>query len=85
MTPPDLPGDAPVLNVFHPGEIGIAPAFGNDPDIARADRPQRGFRQRFDVDEPLRREIRLNSRLAAIANPNGETVGLGLFQETLIP
>src|SRR4029077_100672 len=80
VAPPDLPGYAPVLDIFHPGEIGVAPPLGNDANPAAADDLHRGLGQRFDVYEPLRREIRLDHRLAAVAMANRMPMGLDLFQ-----
>ena len=48
MAPPDLPGDAPVLDVPHPAEIVVRPAFGDDPDASVFDRFNRRFGQRLE-------------------------------------
>ena len=83
VAPPNLSRDAPVFDVFHPGEIGIAPAFGNNLDLALAHGRDRRFRQRLDIDKPLRRQVWLDDRLAAIAATHRELMRLGFFEKAL--
>ena len=84
MTPPDLPGDAPVLNVSHPAEIVVLPGLGNDPDPTIFDRLNRRFRERLDFDEPLVRQQRFDNSLAAVAFAERHLMGLGFFKQALI-
>ena len=44
---------------------------------------KRRFRQRLDIDKPLRREIGLDHRLAAITAPDRKLVRFGLLEKTL--
>ena len=81
VTPPDLPRDAPVPDVPHPLEIGLLPLAGDDPDLARLDRPDGGLGQGRHLDEPLARQRRLDHRLAAVAVPDRVAVILDLHQE----
>src|SRR5262249_57466264 len=85
MAPPDLPGHAPVLDIFHPGKIGVGPSLGNDADSAVADNLHCGFGQRLDVNEPLRRKIRLDHSLAAVAMAYRLPMWPSLFPKTLFP
>src|SRR3990172_4320314 len=70
MAPPDLPGDAPILNLLHPAEIIVGPSLGNEPDLAVAHRLNRRMGQRMargiDADKPLRREVGFHDRPAAV-------------------
>ncbi len=56
VSPPQLPADAPVLDVAHPFEIDGGPVFGNEANVSRLDGADRGRRERLDVDEPLVRQ-----------------------------
>src|SRR5207245_8762083 len=84
MPPPDLPRDAPVFDIFHPSEVGIAPSFGNDSNPPLSHGPHRRLRQRFDIDKPLRGQVRLDQRLAAIAMPDRMPMRLDFFQIALL-
>ena len=42
--PPQLPADAPVLNIPHPGKIRVLPLFWDELNGARLDRVDGGFR-----------------------------------------
>src|SRR5438128_7676195 len=84
MPPPDLPRDAPVFDISHPSEVGIAPSFGNDSNPPLSHGPHRRLRQRFDIDKPLRGQVRLDHRLAAIAMPDRMPMRLDFFQIALL-
>ena len=56
MPPPQLPADAPVLNVAHPGEVGVFPLLGYELNGALFDRFNRGSGELFCVDVPLGRQ-----------------------------
>ena len=83
VAPPDLTADAPVLNIFHPVEIGLGPAFGVELDRAGADSLDSGLCQFIHPDEPLVAEERFDLHAA----PFGETHVVGdvfdLFQQAL--
>ena len=83
MSPPQLAGDAPVVDVAHPLEIGLRPHLRNEPNLSRLDGADRGLGERADLHEPLRREVRLDDRVAALAVPEREPVGIGA-QETIL-
>ena len=58
MPPPQLTGDAPVLDVFQPVVVGAVPVFGNQFDFAVVDCRQSrlndgGFAFLRQVHEPL--------------------------------
>ena len=65
VSPPDLTADAPVLNVLHPMEISLRPAFRIEFDRAVADRFDRGFGQFVHLDEPLVAQQRFDLDAAA--------------------
>ena len=82
MPPPELPADAPVLDVAHPFEIHGRPSYpGTKRMTPGLDRANRGLRQRLDVDEPLIRQQRFQYRVAAIAARHGELVRLDPLDE----
>src|SRR5689334_20425883 len=67
VSPPQLPRDAPVVDVVHPIQINSAVIFRDNGDLARLDRRGSAVRHRPDLDEPLRGKPRLNDSAAAIA------------------
>ena len=62
MTPPDLPRNAPRLDVLHPIEERRFPLCWHEHGAARAHRFDRRLRERLGVDVPLIGEIRLDDR-----------------------
>ena len=73
MPPPDLTADAPVLNILHPVEIGLRPAFGIEFDFAFPNRRNRRFCQLFHVAEPLTADQRFNRHIAAFGKSHRVT------------
>ncbi len=67
MSPPQLARDAPVVNVAHPLEIRFGVVLGDKLDLALLDGCDGAVGQRLDLDEPLRRQARLDDGLAAVA------------------
>ncbi len=67
MAPPELPRDAPVMDVVHPLEVGLRVHLRREPDVAFLHRGDGLVSQRLNLDEPLHREPRLHHRLAAVA------------------
>ena len=69
MAPPELSGDAPVLNVFQPVGVGFRPARG-----AKSDIPSRygvrGFFHAGVFEEPLHGEARFNRDIGAFGEPD---------------
>ena len=53
VPPPELTGNTPVLNVFHPVEIDFRPALGDELHFAGLDRFNGGFGERLHLHEPL--------------------------------
>ena len=67
MAPPDLPRNAPGLDVLHPVEEGRFPLLRHEHGLALAHRRDRRLRQRLGVDVPLIGEERLEHRAGAVA------------------
>ena len=84
MTPPELAGDAPVMDVFHPVEIGLGEAFGDELYSAVLDDVYRLLGQRLHLYKPLRAEHRLNDLAAAVAAADIVAVGLDLDEIALL-
>ena len=81
MPPPQLPADAPILDLAHPFEIHGGPVVRHETNVARLDGADGGFRQRLDVDEPLIGEQGLEDGVAAIAARHGELVRLDMSHQ----
>ena len=84
MTPPKLTGNAPIVHVFHPVEIGLGEAVRHELDPAVLHDLDRLLSQRFHLDEPLRARQRLNHRAAAIAAADVVAVRLDLDEIALL-
>src|SRR5947207_13986304 len=67
VPPPQLSGNAPVMDVFHPVQINLLVIFRNDRDLAVFNDLRCPLRQRLDFDKPLRRKPRPDHRPAAVA------------------
>ena len=67
VTPPELAGDAPVLDVLHPVIIGLIETFGHELRLVLADGFDRGLCQRLHLHEPLFGDARLHDSVAAVA------------------
>ena len=74
MAPPELPADAPVLHLAHPGEVHVLELSRHEPDAAVPDRLDGGFGQRLDVHPPLVRQPRLQDGAGAVAARHGQFV-----------
>ncbi len=74
VSPPELAGDAPVVNVAHPVEIGFRRLRGREFDVALLDGGDGFVGERLDFYEPLRGKARLYHCLAAVAFSDGERV-----------
>ena len=81
MSPPQLPADAPVLNVVHPVEVGLRPVFRYESDSPALDGLDGRFGQRFDIDIPLIGQIGFHDCAAAIAPRNIAAILLDLFKQ----
>ena len=78
VTPPQLTGNAPVVYVLHPAQIGLGEAVGHELGLALVDNVHSRLCERRHLDEPLRRGHRLNSRAAAVAGADVVFVVLDL-------
>ena len=83
MTPPQLTGDTPVMNVLHPAHIGLAEAIRNELDLAVLHDAHCVLSQRRHLDKPLCRGNRLYRRTAAVAGADIVGVVFNLDQTTL--
>ena len=83
MSPPELPRDAPVVDLVHPVEINLPVIIRDDANAPVFHRANGGLRQRLHLHEPLRGEQRLDDRLAALAGSDAQRVVFDLFQQTL--
>ena len=70
MTPPQLPGDAPIVHIVDPGEPPRFQALGVDDDIATAHGVAGGLGQGIDLDPPLQAQPRLDRFAAAFRMPD---------------
>ena len=68
------------MDVFHPVEIRLREALGNEPDRAVLDDADRLFCQRLHSDEPLRGNERLDVVVAAVAGADVVRIRLGLYK-----
>ena len=82
VSPPQLAGDAPVLDIFQPVVINLLEALRDDPDAPVPDSFQGGLRQRLDLDEPLLGDHRLDDLAAALGARHVERVGFFLDDQT---
>ena len=88
MAPPELARDAPVVDVLHPVEVGLLVLLRREADGFVAlrvglDGGDGFLGQRLNLDEPLRREARLNDGLAAVAVADVVGVVLDAGQQAL--
>ena len=67
MAPPELPRDAPVVDVPHPLEVGLAILVRTDLDVALLDGRDGLVGERLDLHKPLRRQARFDDVLRAVA------------------
>src|SRR5438309_6798994 len=84
MTPPNLPGDTPVLDVIHPGKIIIRPPIWDNTNLTIRHNLDGGFSKRLDLDEPLRRQVRLDDGLAAITFPDRHLVVFSFNEKSTV-
>ncbi len=84
MSPPYLPGNAPVPDIVQPLEIGLFPVLGIDLGFALGNGPGRLFRQRSGLNEPLLGNVGFDRGMAAIAMPHAVPVFLLPGQKALL-
>ena len=80
MTPPQLAGDAPVVDVLHPVDIRLGEALGHELDGAVLHHADGFLGQRRHLHEPLGRDQRLHVVVAAVAGAHIVAVRLRLDQ-----
>src|SRR6266567_2890287 len=67
IAPPQLPRDAPVIDVAHPLEVRLGVILRNELDFALFNRFDGAVGQRLNLDKPLGRKPRLDDRFATVA------------------
>ncbi len=67
VSPPQLTGNAPVTNIFHPVEIVFLESLGNKLDFSTAYRLNSRFCKGFHFHKPLQTHPRLHCSVAAVA------------------
>ena len=83
MTPPQLTGDAPVMDILHPVDIGLGKALGNELDGVVLHHADGLLSQRLHLHEPLGGDQGLHVVVAAIAGAHIVAVGHGLDEVAL--
>ena len=81
VPPPELPGDTPGLDVFHPVEIGLFPVFRDEFGLAVLYRRNGRLSHCLCVDIPLIRHPRLNDDIGAVAERLFDLEVLDLLKE----
>ena len=84
VTPPELTGDTPVADVFHPMEVNLLKSFGNELCFAGLYAVNCRACKGFHLNEPLHRNTGLNSCTATVASTNVMSVGLDFNKETAL-
>src|SRR5215469_12134444 len=70
--------------MLQPLVVDGSKALGNDSELTILKRPQRSRRQRRHLDEPLRRDQRLDDGVTSLAISQRDLIIFHLFQETQI-
>src|SRR6185295_3771957 len=83
MSPPQLTRDAPVVDILHPVQVNRAIVRWRNPYEVLLHNFNRAIRERLNLDEPLRREPRLDHRPAPIAFRECQLVIFFANEETL--
>ena len=74
VTPPDLSGDTPILNIVHPVKIGATPVGGDEADVTVFYRLDRRLGQRLRPHKPLVSQVGFDGRMGAVPPGNHEGV-----------
>src|SRR2546421_6890872 len=83
MPPPDLPADAPVLNILQPLRVNLFPMRRIEPNQMLAHHRERFLRLRIP-QKPLLADARLDWDFAPIDEADVVLVGLGFSQQPTI-
>ena len=81
VAPPQLPGNAPVLQVAHPREVHVLVVLGHELDVAVFHRFDGRLGQGFHRHEPLVGEIGFDHHAGAVAARHLQGVVLDLLQQ----
>ena len=84
VSPPELAGDAPVVDVVHPVDVYLREALGHELNLAAFDRFDGGLCERSHLHEPLAGGDGLDRRLAAVAFADVVDVVLDLDEAALL-
>ena len=84
VAPPQLTGNAPVFDIFHPVIIRLVHTLRNKLDLSVAHAVHRGLRQRLHLDEPLLGHARFDHRTAAVAGADIVLDVLNANEEALL-
>ena len=84
VSPPELTGNAPVVDVLHPVHIDLGEAFGDELYPSVLNDVYRRLRQRLHLYKPLGAGERLNDGAAAVAAADIVTVRLDLHEVALL-
>ena len=84
MAPPQLAADAPVLEVLHPGGVGLRPARGVEGDLAGVDGVERRPLELVNGHEPLLGQPRLQGGVATVAVHDGVVVILDMVEQIVL-
>ena len=84
VPPPELPGNAPIVNLVHPIEINLLVVLGSDAHPPLFHHADGRLRQGLHLQEPLRGKQRLNHRVTALARAHAEGIVFDFFQQPLI-
>ena len=71
VSPPKLPGDVPVAEIFHPSEVGLSPTLWVEGNLTVFDYLCCGLFEPIDSNKPLLREPWLKRSATAVAMHNG--------------
>ena len=84
VAPPKLAADAPVLEVLHPGGIGLRPTRGVEGHLAGVDGIERRPLELVDGHKPLLGQPRLQCGVATVAVHDGVIVILDVIEQVVL-
>ena len=84
VAPPQLAADAPILEVLHPGGVGLRPARGVEGDLAGFDGVKRRPLELIDGHKPLLGQPRLKRGVATVAVHDGVVVVLDVIEQIML-
>ena len=84
VAPPQLAADAPILEVLHPGGVGLRPARGVEGDLAGVDGVKRRPLELVDGHKPLLGQPRLQRGVATVAVHDGVIEVLDVIEQVVL-